>query len=94
MDNIIKTLDILLGFGIDIIIIISIVVLTQGIKQVFKCKSKTTFLIIVLTGLLIGIIKILIEPIEVSKYITVLFGYPGLSVLLYQGIKIYCYIKV
>lgn len=79
----------LMSIGVDIVVVICIVAITQACKKKFKWTSKTSFIIILSTGTTCGILKIVSGQVELGQYMTALFGYPGISVLLYMGMKIF-----
>ncbi len=81
--------DFLMAVGVDIVVVISIVVIAQACKKEFKWKSKTSFIVILCAGVLCGLLKIIFVQVEVSQYMTTLFGYPGISVLLYMAFKFF-----
>lgn len=89
MKNVIDVVELLSSFGIDFIIVLSILFVTQGIKKYFKCKNKTAFIILIVSGLIVGILKVIGGHAEESLYITVIFGYSGITSLLYIAIDIF-----
>lgn len=89
MNTAIEIEKILISYGIDFIIILSILFLVQGIKKYFKCKKKTAFIILVVLGLTVGIVKIIMGQVKEDLFITVIFGYSGITSLLYIGIDIF-----
>lgn len=81
--------ELFFSYGIDVIIILSILFMVQGAKKYFKLKKKTAFTILILLGLSVGILKVIFAQVDESLYLTVLFGYSGLTSLLYVAIDIF-----
>ncbi len=75
--------------GIDIIAVICIVVLTQAFKKHFKWTSKTAFIVMLSVGTVCGLLKIIFGQVKLGQYLTALFGYPGISILLYMALKFF-----
>lgn len=89
MKTAIELSEMLFGYGIDIIVILSILAIVQGTKKYLKIKKKTAFLILIALGLITGILKIVLKYVTPDMYFTVIFGYAGLTTLLYITIDIF-----
>lgn len=89
MKTAIDLAELFFSYGIDIIIVISILGITQGIKKYLKVKKKTAFIVLISSGLCIGIAKIILNDVSESLYLTALFGYAGITSLLYVAIDIF-----
>jgi len=89
MEKAIEIIELLLSYGIDIVIVLSILAMIQGAKKYLKLKKEIAYLTLIFLGLLIGILKIISGQVKEELYITVIFGYSGISCLLYIAIDIF-----
>lgn len=89
MKTAIEVFELFLSYGINLIIVISILFLVQGLKKYFNLKKKIAFLILISLGVLAGVLKIILSEVIIDLYLTVIFGYAGISSLLYVAIDIF-----
>lgn len=78
------------NFGIDLLLVLCIIVLTQVAKTVIPIKTPKMVLLFILgLGLIFGIAHIFLAKIALSLWIRTILGYPCTSICVYVLTKKY-----